>query len=67
MNTLVQALQSEGVVDAVIERALVKAELYDLENAIRMKVWKAIDQTYGEGKENIFEGCVVRKAVRVTP
>lgn len=65
MNTLVQALQSEGVVDEVIERALVKAEMYDMEHVLRMKVWKAIEATKGEDKENIFEGRFRTARVRV--
>jgi hypothetical protein len=41
-SLIILALQSEGVVDEVIERALVKAELYNLESRIRTSVERDI-------------------------
>lgn len=42
LELTIQALQSEGVVDAVIERALVKAELAYVERMVQIKVGRAM-------------------------
>jgi len=51
---LIQALQSEGVVDDVILAALVKFEMWDIENRIIARIAHALDTA--QRSDNMFEG-----------
>jgi hypothetical protein len=54
VDILVQALQSEGVVDSVIEAAIVKAKMYGMEDQIRRSVAIALGRVADSGY-NVFE------------
>ena len=70
-DILVQALQSEGVVDEVIVKAVVKAEMYGLEERLTGSIYRTLGQVADRGY-NVFArtqssepyAVKVRKVVR---